>query len=55
MLAEISARIGQAAKKSVDEVHRRGCSTAAEPMPIEREVAGLIPAGCWAFFFFYSQ
>ena len=29
----------------------RGCSTAVEHSPCDSEVEGLIPAGCWAFFF----
>ena len=30
-----------------------GCSTAVELMPHDLEVMGSIPAGCWAFFFFF--
>ena len=30
-----------------------GCSTVVEQTPHIQEGVGLIPAGCWAFFFFY--
>ena len=32
----------------------RGCSTAVEHMPRNFVVKGLIPFGCWTFFFFLS-
>ena len=46
---------GQGTKRISQElgtVVGSGCITAVERMPHDREVVGLNPAGCWAFFLF---
>ena len=53
MHAEISAPIGQATKESVNEVHRRGCTTAVENIPGDQEVASSCRV-LGLFFFFLS-
>ena len=37
---------------SSPKAHGSGCSTVVERMPCNRDVVGLIPAGCKAFFLF---
>ena len=51
--AQISFRSHQATLTLLQE--DSGCGAVVERTPHNREVVGLIPAGCWAFFSFRPQ